>query len=261
MRLRLTPSTPSIRTCTEWSRGATDRPTVGWKSVRHGPRSRLHDYLRTGSAGSMSHRIGRPAGAHQIPGGGSSHEYPKKKTMFGISAEDGSSRFGGGLITCSSESDRQTWIQESEYIARSKKAKLHATTQTAVMPYASCAVPAAEGFPAAIHMQRCPCIDRIQKSRWPCSCAAIPAICCSTLPRGCCACPCQLVISPLNPHATIMLSLHGWIQKSSCTTACVDPSALHVRCNPNVQKIQACPTLSKRLSLQSHALHAIGSEQ
>ena len=85
MRLRLTPSTPSIRTCTEWSRGATDRPTVGWKSVRHVPRSRLHDYLRTGSAGSMSHRIGRAAGAHQIPGGGSSHEYLQKNDVWDLS--------------------------------------------------------------------------------------------------------------------------------------------------------------------------------
>ena len=177
--------------------------------------------------------------------------------MFGISAEDGSSRFGGGLITCSSESDRQTWIQESESIARSKKAKLHATTQTAAMPYASCAVPAAEGFPAAIHMQRCPCIDWIQKSRWPCSCAAIPAICCSTLPRGCCACPCQLVISPLqstcNDHA-VLAWMDPKVQLHNCMRGSI---SMHVRCNPNVQKIQACPTLSKRLSLQSHALHAI----
>ena len=101
MRLRLTPSTPSIRTCTEWSRGATDRPTVGGKSVRHGPRSRLHDYLRTGSAGSMSHRIGRPAGAHQIPGGGSSREYSKKNDVLALSRV-GLISFRGGLIRGSS---------------------------------------------------------------------------------------------------------------------------------------------------------------
>ena len=161
----------------------------------------------------------------------------RKKTMFGISAEDGSSRFGGGLITCSSESDRQTWIQESESIARSKKAKLHATTQTAVMPYASCAVPAAEGFPAAIHMQRCPCIDWIQKSRWPCSCAAIPAICCSTLPRGCCACPCQLVISPLqstcNDHA-VLAWMDPKIQLHNCMRGSISAArTLQSKCPKN----------------------------
>ena len=105
MRLRLTPSTPSIRTCTEWSRGATDRPTVGGKSVRHGPRSRLHDYLRTGSAGSMSHRIGRAAGAHQIPGGGSSREYSKKNDVLALSRVGLISFRGGahqGLIMRSS---------------------------------------------------------------------------------------------------------------------------------------------------------------
>ena len=61
----------------------------------------MHDYLRTGSAGSMSHRIGRPAGAHQIPGG-AHHVNIRKKTMFWLSAEWGSSVFGGGLIRGSS---------------------------------------------------------------------------------------------------------------------------------------------------------------
>ena len=61
----------------------------------------MHDYLRTGSAGSMSHRIGRPAGAHQIPGGGSSREYSKKNDVLALSRV-GLISFRGGLIRGSS---------------------------------------------------------------------------------------------------------------------------------------------------------------
>ena len=76
-------------------------------AVRHqkiqlqGPAADRHDYLRTGSAGSMSHRIGRAAGAHQIPGGGSSREYSKKNDVLALSRV-GLISFRGGLIRGSS---------------------------------------------------------------------------------------------------------------------------------------------------------------
>ena len=91
--------------------GAGGRPT-GRRSVGTNPSVTDHDRSagsmspsaadrRTGSAGSMSRRIGRPAGAHQIPGGGSSREYSKKNDVLALSRV-GLISFRGGLIRGSS---------------------------------------------------------------------------------------------------------------------------------------------------------------